>query len=303
MRDISQKIKTLRTAVAKATIKVSPKTIDLIRRGKVPKGDPFPVAKVAAIQAAKNTSQIIPYCHPIPVDFVDCQFETGKNSIEITTTVKAIYKTGVEMEALTAASIAALTVYDMAKAVDETMQITGISLVSKKGGKSDFVGKPGAGLKAAVLVLSDSISKGKKKDTSGKLIVARLEEHGIRIIDYRVVPDDPATIQKLLLQYSDKKKADFVITTGGTGVGPRDFTPEATERVIEREIPGIAETLRAYGQERMPFAMLSRGKAGVRGKTIIINLPGSRRAVEESLEVLLPVIVHSFNTLRGEGHF
>lgn len=285
-----------------ASIKVSPKTIDLIRRGKIPKGDPFPVAKVAAIQAAKNTSQIIPYCHPIPVDFVDCQFKTGKNSIEITTTVKAIYKTGVEMEALTAATVAALTVYDMAKAVDETMRITGISLVSKRGGKSDFVGKAGALLKAAVLVLSDSASKGKKKDTSGKLIVSRLKEHGIKIIDYRVIPDDPATLQKLLLQYSDKKKTDFVITTGGTGVGPRDFTPEATERVIQREIPGIAETLRAYGQERMPFAMLSRGKAGVRGHTLIVNLPGSKNSVEESLAVLLPAILHTTKIKQGGGH-
>jgi len=302
MRDISQKIKTFRTAVAKATIKVSPKTIDLIRRSKMPKGNPFPVAKVAAIQAAKNTSQIIPYCHPIPVDFVDCQFKTGKNSIEITTTVKAIYKTGVEMEALTAVSVAALTVYDMAKAVDETMRITGISLLSKRGGKSDFAGKRGVRLKAAVLVLSDSVSKGKKKDTSGKFIVARLEEHGIKIIGYRVIPDDPATMQKLLLQYTDNDKADFVITTGGTGVGPRDFTPEATERVIEREIPGIAETLRAYGQERMPFSMLSRGKAGVRGHTLIVNLPGSKKSVEESMAVLLPAILHSAKITQGGGH-
>lgn len=302
MRDISHKTKTLRTAIAKATLKVSPKTIALLRTNKMPKGDPFPVAKVAAIQAAKNTSQIIPYCHPIPVDFVDCQFKTGKNTIEITTTVKAIYKTGVEMEALTAATVAALTVYDMAKPVDETMRIVSVSLESKRGGKSDFAGKPGTRLKAAVLVLSDSVSKGKTQDTSGKLIVSRLKEHGIRIIDYRVVPDDSATIQKLLLLYSEKEKADFVITTGGTGVGPRDVTPEATERVLERELPGITETLRAYGQERMPFSMLSRGKAGVRGKTIIINLPGSRKAVEESLDVLLPSIFHSFNMLRGGKH-
>src|SRR3990170_1839099 len=114
MRDISNKTSTLRTAIAKATLKVSPQTIQFIRDGKIPKGDPLPVAKVAAIQAAKNTSQIIPYCHPLPVDFVDCRFDLHADSIEITTEVKAIYKTGVEMEALTAASVAALTIYDMA---------------------------------------------------------------------------------------------------------------------------------------------------------------------------------------------
>ena len=131
MRDISQKITTLRTAVAKATLRVSPATLLLIRENKIPKGNPLEVAKVAAIQAAKNTSQIIPYCHPLPIDFVGIEFEMGESLIAATVQVKAIYKTGVEMEALTGASVAVLTLYDMMKMLDDEMEILGVKLVSK----------------------------------------------------------------------------------------------------------------------------------------------------------------------------
>ena len=302
MRDVSNKIKTLRTAVASATVKVSPETIRLIRAGQIPKGDPFPVAKVAAIQAAKNTSQIIPFCHPLPVDFVDCRFELGDDKIEITTEVKAVYKTGVEMEALTAASVAALTIYDMAKMVDETMEIVGIRLVSKKGGKSDFKLELDRPLRVAVLVLSDSVAAGKKQDSSGKAIVERLKGRGMEIADYKVLPDDPDEIERALLNFSDVIKVDLVMTTGGTGLGPRDHTPDVMAKVIQREVPGIVEASRGYGQERLPMAMLSRAKAGIRGRTIIINLPGSRKGVEESLDALLPGLLHAFLMLWGGGH-
>jgi cyclic pyranopterin phosphate synthase len=138
MRDISEKQITQRTATAHAIVRASASTIELVRQNKIPKGDPLPVAKIAAIYAAKNTGQLIPYCHPLPVDFADCTFVVGKDTIEITTEVKATYKTGVEMEALTAASIAALTIYDMLKMVDTSIEIQNISLLKKTGGKSDY---------------------------------------------------------------------------------------------------------------------------------------------------------------------
>ena len=143
MRDVSQKVSTLRTAVAKAILRVSPETIDQIRKGTLPKGDPLAVARVAAIQAAKNTSQIIPYCHPLPIDYVRVDFMMDEDAIEIETTVKAIYKTGVEMEALTAVQIGLLTVYDMCKAVDRGMVMTDIRLLEKQGGKSGHWVAPG----------------------------------------------------------------------------------------------------------------------------------------------------------------
>jgi cyclic pyranopterin phosphate synthase len=302
MRDISNKVSTFRIAIAKAVLKISPETIRLIRENKIPKGDPLPVAKVAAVQAAKNTSQMIPYCHPIPIDFVDCRFELGADSIEITTEVKAVYKTGVEMEALTAATAAALTIYDMAKAVDESMEIAGVRLVAKKGGKSDFASSVGKSLKAAVLVMSDSIAAGKKEDFSGKQIVERLKSKGVDVVEHKIIPDDGSQIEQNLIRYADSMKLDLVVTTGGTGLSPRDVTPDVTAKVVEKEIPGMVEAARAYGQGRTPLAMLSRGKAGVRGKTIIINLPGSKRAVEESLDALLPGLLHAFKMLAGGGH-
>ncbi len=137
MRDISEKQPTLRTATAKAVVRMSAETLQLLAQDKLPKGDPRPVAKVAAIQAAKNTSQIIPYCHPLPIEFADCKFTVGSDRIEIVTEVKSNYKTGVEMEALTAASVAALTIYDMLKIVDVSLEIESVRLLSKTGGKSD----------------------------------------------------------------------------------------------------------------------------------------------------------------------
>ncbi|MBM4161137.1 MAG: bifunctional molybdenum cofactor biosynthesis protein MoaC/MoaB [Ignavibacteria bacterium] len=302
MRDISKKTKTFRTATALAVVNVNPQTIALIREGKIPKGDPLPVAKVAAIQAAKNTSQIIPYCHPLPIDFVDCRFELGTESIQITSEVKAVSKTGVEMEALTAATVAALTIYDMIKAVDKAMEIVGVKLIAKRGGKSDYRDSFETPLRAAVLVMSDSIAGGQKKDIAGKHIVERLKAAGVEVLDYRVIPDEPEQIEQSLKHYADTLKLDLVLTTGGTGLGPRDTTPEVTAKVIEKEIPAIPETARAYGQERTPYAMLSRGKAGVRGRTIIVNLPGSRRGAEESLDALMPGLFHVFKILASGGH-
>lgn len=301
MRDVSAKVKTLRTATAKSVLKVSPATIQMIKDGKIPKGDPLPVAKVAAVQAAKNTSQIIPYCHPLPIDFVGVEFELKNDSIEISATVKVVYKTGVEMEALTAASVAALTIYDMTKMLDEEMEISSTVLVSKTGGKSDFRQKV-SGLKAAVLVMSDTIAAGKKSDQSGQLIVERLKKEGLEVVDYQIVSDDPNGIIAAINEFADEKKIDLVVTTGGTGTSPRDNTPQALVDLLDREIPGIAETMRAYGQERTPYSMLSRSIAGTRGSTLIIALPGSKGGVTDSLDAIFPAVVHVFKMLRGANH-
>jgi cyclic pyranopterin phosphate synthase len=310
MRDVSHKVSTLRVAVAKAVLRVSPSTIEQIRTNTLPKGSPLAVAKVAAIQAAKNTSTIIPYCHPIPIEFVGVEFRLDEDSIEIETTVKAVYKTGVEMEALTAASVAALTIYDMAKMVDELMQIESVTLVSKKGGKSDFTADlssaPVAAGKrknrAAVLVLSDSAAKGKSEDTSGKLIVDYLKGLDFDIVEYSVFPDDESEIVPAVRRCCDDLHVNLLITTGGTGLSPRDNTPEALNRLIERQLPGVAEAIRKYGQERNSFAMLSRGVAGVRQKTVIISLPGALTAVEDGLTAIFPAITHAFAMIEGAGH-
>jgi molybdenum cofactor biosynthesis protein MoaC len=302
MRDVSNKYNTLRSAIAEAIVEVSKSSIEAIRSNSVPKGDVFTVAKVAGVLAAKNVSQIIPYCHNIPVDFVDVRFELLENSIRIESEVRSVYKTGVEMEALTAVSVAALTVYDMLKMIDDTVVISKTRLVEKSGGKSDFITELDRGLKAGVLVLSDSISAGKKSDESGKIIVERLKKEGIDVRHYEILSDDRDQIEKRLIELCDGQKLDLILTTGGTGFSPRDNTPEATLKVIERQIYGIPEAIRAYGQDRTPYSMLSRGVAGIRGSTIIVNLPGSRKGVRESLDMLFPALFHSFKMLWMGGH-
>lgn len=302
MKDISHKTSTLRTALARAVLKLSPSLIERMKSGQIPKGDPLPVAKVAAIQAAKNTHQIIPYCHPLPVDYVKVDFELLENTVIVNVFVKAIYKTGVEMEALTAASVAALTIYDMLKVFDESMEIGAVQLIEKRGGKSDFQMGSAKRLRAAVLVVSDSVSQGKKQDRSGTLIVERLEKEGVTVGQYKVVPDDETALESCIKEFADKHHYDIVISTGGTGLGPRDRTPEVIKRLVDMEIPGIAEAFRSYGQDRVPTAMLSRSIAGVRGRTLIISLPGASSAVCEGLDTLIPSVFHIVPILAGAGH-
>lgn len=303
MRDISQKNDTLRTAVARAVLRVSPATIQTIKDGKIPKGDPLSCAKVAAIQAAKNTSQIIPLCHPIPVAYVGVEFQLDEDAIEIVTTVKAIYKTGVEMEALTAASVAALTIYDMTKMLDEVMQIETVRLESKTGGKSDrIVNNDGPAYRAAVFTMSDSVARGKADDVSGQVIKKRLESEGFELTEYKVLPDDEAEIIKEIRRATDELIVDLVVTTGGTGVGPRDTTPEAVKRLLEKELPGVTEQIRTYGQARTPYSMLSRSIAGVRNKSVILSLPGSPGGVQDSMDAIFPSIKHAFKMIAGGNH-
>jgi molybdenum cofactor biosynthesis protein MoaC len=138
MRDVSEKSNTKRWASAEAIVKVNEETIKAIKEGRSPKGDPIEVAKIAGILSAKNTSNIIPYCHPVPIDWVNVEIELRENEIYIKSEVKAFWKTGVEMEALLSVAISALTIYDMLKPIDKTMEISSIRLIGKRGGKSDF---------------------------------------------------------------------------------------------------------------------------------------------------------------------
>lgn len=301
MIDVGEKLDTLREATAEATIQASPETIDMVKSGNVPKGDVIEMARAAGILGAKKTSELIPFCHQVPLDWVSVDFELGEK-IVIKTRAKAIWKTGVEMEALTAASIAALTIYDMLKPIDNSLEITSVKLIEKRGGKSEWEQHFKPPLRAAVLVLSDTVSQGKKEDKSGKIIVEKLKKETVEVVEYKIFPDDFDIIQGELIRLSDEERVDLILTTGGTGLSPRDITVDATKTIIQREVPGISEAARVYGFRRTPYAMLSREIAGVRGKTIIINLPGSSRGVTESMGAIFPWVLHSFHILRGEGH-
>ncbi|MBL0060800.1 MAG: bifunctional molybdenum cofactor biosynthesis protein MoaC/MoaB [bacterium] len=298
MIDVSEKNRTLRSAIAESVLTVSQPVIERIKAGTVPKGDPLEVARVAGIMAAKRTSDIIPFCHPVPIEFIMIEHAISEDRITLTATIKGIYRTGMEMEAMTAAAVAALTVYDMLKMLDDNMEILSVRLLNKRGGKSDFKDAFATPLKTAVLVMSDSISGGKKTDASGLLIKERLTEHGIDVVSYEIIPDDRELITKTLIKYCDEDRVDLVMTTGGTGFSPRDTTP-GSDVLCDRAEAGIPEAIRSYGQERTPYSMLSRAKAGLRGNTLIVNLPGSKRGVQESLDALLPGMPHAFQMMWG----
>jgi molybdopterin adenylyltransferase len=155
-------------------------------------------------------------------------------------------------------------------------------------------------IRAVVITVSDACSRGERKDASGEMLVQLLTEIGAKIIKTRVVPDDLEPLSDLLREFSDWHEVNLIVTTGGTGLAPRDNTPEATLAVIEREARGIAEALRIETLKQTPMAMLSRGVCGVRCGTLIINLPGSPKAVRESFAVIAPVLKHAVALLGGQ---
>ncbi len=302
MVDITHKKTTLRIATAQATVKVSkPETITALENDTVPKGNVFAMSKAAGLLGVKKTPELLPDCHPIPIEYTDVRYAINGLEITIDFTVKTIYKTGVEVEAMHGASIVALNMYDMLKPIDKGVEIHHIKLLEKRGGKSDFTKDTGAKIKAAVVVCSDTIAAGKKEDKAGKTIIAQLESFGVDIAEYTVIPDETHLIQEKTKAYV-AQGMDLVIFTGGTGLSPRDVTPEALKPLLERNIPGIEESIRSYGQARTPYAMLSRSVAGMMGSSLILALPGSTKGAAESMEAIFPQVLHIFQVAQGSRH-
>jgi cyclic pyranopterin phosphate synthase len=302
MVNITHKSFTLRKAIATATVLTSSAaTIRAIEQRKVPKGDIFEFARAAALFAIKKTSDVIPDCHPLPVEYAAITYSISNLSVLISVEVHTIYKTGVEVEAMHGASVAALVMYDMLKPIDKNVEIQNIRLQEKQGGKSGYPKYSGKELKCAVVVCSDTVYSSQKEDTSGKAILSILEKQGLRNADYRIIPDDFDGIQATLQDYKEQQ-IDLVIFTGGTGLSARDVTPEAILPMLDREIPGIMETARSYGQQRVKTAMLSRGVAGFCGETLVLTLPGSKKGVEETMEALFPQVLHVFEVKENRPH-
>jgi len=169
---------------------------------------------------------------------------------------------------------------------------------SRKDRQSAESGAPPA-YSFAVLTLSDKGSRGEREDTSGPYLVDRLRQEGYGLQSYAIIPDQLPVIIDVLIDLVDRQAVDLIVTTGGTGVAPTDVTPEAMLQVIDREVPGMAEAMRAESLRKTPHAMLSRGRVGIRGQTLIVNLPGSLKAARENLEVILPVLPHALEKIGG----
>ena len=302
MINITHKSNTFRTAIAVAHVVVSKiETIHALQNGTVPKGNVFEVARVAGLFAAKRTSDMIPDCHPLPVEFTEIRYQMHEMSVEIEVEIHTIYKTGVEVEAMHAASVVALTMYDMLKPIDKGVSIEKIHLIEKTGGKSQKKYKVTSGVSAAVIVCSDSISAGKKEDRAGKGIIEKLNHFNVEVPEYEIIPDEIEEIQKLILKHCENN-ISLIIITGGTGLSPRDCTPEAVIPLIDRRIPGIEEAIRNYGQQRTPYAMLSRSVVGIKGNSLIMALPGSTKGALESIDAVFPSILHIFDVLKAFRH-
>lgn len=299
MRDVSFKPTTLRTAVAEARLTVSPGTTERVRTGDLPKADPVAIARTAGVMAAKKTTEWIPYCHNIPIEHVRIDIDLNEQDILVKAKVASVARTGVEMEAMTAAAATAITLYDMLKIIDDDMEIVGVKLLEKRGGKSDrqFVGD----WSAAVITVSDSASTGTREDVSGRILEHGLAGLGATSVHRVTVADEQAEI-RAALQSVLAAGHTVVLLTGGTGVGPRDRTPEAVRPILETELPGVAQTFIQYSQARHPRAMLSRIVAGIAKGTVVVALPGSPGACQGALDCLFPALLHTRDMLAGAGH-
>ncbi|ARB44478.1 bifunctional molybdenum cofactor biosynthesis protein MoaC/MoaB [Alloalcanivorax xenomutans] len=304
MKDVSNKPDSFRSARAQCCLRAPRDCIERLRRGDTDKGDALKTARIAGILAAKRTDELLPLCHPLPIHRAELEFELGEEQVTILAEVQTIGPTGVEMEALTAAQMAALTLYDMLKphCRPDQLEITDGRLLEKTGGKSQFRRYLRAPMSAAVIVLSDTVAAGRKPDTAGRSVEEGLAAAGFEPVHYQVLPDEPDQLREAVQAQLTEGTA-LIVTVGGTGVGPRDCTVDTVQPMLTTELPGVMEAARDFGQRRTPYAMMSRGIAGLAGDSVVVTFPGSRRGAEETLAALLPGLVHLLEVCRaGRPH-
>jgi cyclic pyranopterin monophosphate synthase len=319
MANVTKKISTNRRAIARGWIKMSPSTAKIVAEKKLPKGDALVMAEVAGILGVKKTIEILPLCHPLPIESVRVTCEPQTDGVEVSCEVITFYKTGVEMEALMGVNAALLCIYDLTKPVDPVLTILDVHLVMKEGGKSGLYQNPRytqnislkenscsekkslKGLKTAVLTISDRCSRNEAQDNSGPLLKKLLEEREASVLWVDLVPDEISKIQDAITKFKEYS-ADLILTTGGTGLSPRDITPEAILPMLTRKIEGFGELFRSAGAAKTPMSYLSRSFSGLIGETLVVALPGNPKACRDGVEILSHLIPHAVNIAKGGAH-
>lgn len=291
------------------SFRARPETMGLIERGDLPKGNALALAEAAGIHAVKKTPEILPLCHPLPIDAVRFYFRFAPECLEVECEVVAHAKTGVEMEALSGVTAALLCIYDLTKGIDPELELGEIRLIEKTGGKSghwlhprEAPPSPALNLpRAGVITLSDRCSRGEASDTSGPALEEMLRASGVQTIHREILPDEPDLLLRSL-EHALSQGIRLILTTGGTGLGPRDRTPETLERLGGQRIPGLGELMRSRGSRSTPYAWLSRSEAIRVGQCLILALPGSRKGACESLAAALPLLAHALEISEGAHH-
>jgi molybdenum cofactor biosynthesis protein MoaC len=327
MINISEKKANFRRAIAQGEIFVGPEAFELIKNRQLPKGDALILAEIAGISGAKKAYEWIPLCHPLGLEHVSLYLELREksHSVCVYCVASATAKTGVEMEALAGVNAALLTLYDLTKMVQPALTLSNIRLLTKEGGKSglwthpdgvpdfiqDLLPKPLKKLKkkslqdvrTAIITVSDRASTQEYEDISGKLLVECAEALGADICNYAVIPDEKEQLSQHIRQLIAEVAPQLIMTTGGTGMAPRDITPEVLQELCDRIIPGFGEVLRYESAKYYTeFSWLSRCLAGSINNTLIIALPGRPKAVQESMDILKNLFPHAFTMLNAGNH-
>lgn len=291
MKDISAKNETYREAKASAFVTMPREAQVLLRERRLEKGDALEIARMAGIVAAKRTPELIPFCHGILITQAEVGYRFDDDGVEVLATVRTIASTGVEMEALTAASIAALTLYDMLKPHTTELAIRDVRLSSKEGGKSDYRDEL---VPPATVAL---VACGGKRGALDLLANLIGEEANANIVETLVSIGSREALRNEVRRLVGQG-VEVVLTVGGTGVVHDDFAVEALRPLVDRDMPGVMEAARAYGQRRTPYSMLSRGISGMSEGTMIVTFPGSTRGVKETYAAVFPGILHIVTTRR-----